>query len=205
MKKIVKVGVLICCFIAIGSILYLRYLQFQKKEAEEREWEICIAYRRQNDALIRKDGPLHLYEYSSYEHIDEKELFVALHVYNMSDRCKEKVTLEDVKKYLSSEFDEEGNLYVLNKNNKVHDYIEWYRKRVITDTGMDFVGEHQIERYWTRLSEIVLNYVREGNDFPNQDVKSFSYEKLKEIMKKADDPSYQINDDIMKKPINEAE
>ena len=71
MKKIVKVGVLICCFIAIGSILYLRYLQFQKKEAEEREWEICIAYRRQNDALIRKDGPLHLYEYSSYEHIDE--------------------------------------------------------------------------------------------------------------------------------------
>ena len=57
---------------------------------------------------------------------------------NMSDRCKEKVTLEDVKKYLSSEFDEEGNLYVLNKNNKVHDYIEWYRKRVITDTGMDF-------------------------------------------------------------------
>lgn len=44
-----------------------------------------------------------------------------------------------------------------------------------------------------------------GNDFPNQDVKSFSYEKLKEIMKKADDPSYQINDDIMKKPINEAE
>ena len=52
MKKIVKVGVLICCFIAIGSILYLRYLQFQKKEAEEREWEICIAYRRQNDALI---------------------------------------------------------------------------------------------------------------------------------------------------------
>jgi hypothetical protein len=83
------------------------------------------------------------------------------------------------------------NLYVLNKNNKVHDYIEWYRKRVITDTGMDFEGEHQIERYWTRLSEIVLNYVREGNDFPNQDVKSFSYEKLKEIMKKADDPSYQ--------------
>lgn len=67
-----KVGVLICCFIAIGSILYLRYLQFQKKEAEEREWEICIAYRRQNDALIRKDGPLHLYEYSSYEHIDER-------------------------------------------------------------------------------------------------------------------------------------
>ena len=63
----------------------------------------------------------------------------------------------------------------------------------------------EIERYWTRLSEIVLNYVREGNDFPNQDVKSFSYEKLKEIMKKADDPSYQINDDIMKKPINEAE
>ena len=123
----------------------------------------------------------------------------------MSHRCKEKVTLEDVKKYLSSEFDEEGNLYVLNKNNKVHDYIEWYRKRVITDTGMDFEGEHQIERYWTRLSEIVLNYVREGNDFPNQDVKSFSYEKLKEIMKKADDPSYQINDDIMKKPINEAE
>ena len=60
MKKIVKVGVLICCFIAIGSILYLRYLQFQKKEAEEREWEICIAYRRQNDALIRKDGPLHM-------------------------------------------------------------------------------------------------------------------------------------------------
>ena len=138
-------------------------------------------------------------------HIDEKELFVALDVHNMSDRCKEKVTLEDVKKYLSSEFDEEGNLYVLNKNNKVHDYIEWYRKRVITDTGMDFEGEHQIERYWTRLSEIVLNYVREGNDFPNQDVKSFSYEKLKEIMKKADDPSYQINDDIMKKPINEAE
>ena len=122
-----------------------------KKEAEEREWEICIAYRRQNDALIRKDGPLHLYEYSSYEHIDEKELFVALHVYNMSDRCKEKVTLEDVKKYLSSEFDEEGNLYVLNKNNKVHAYIEWYRKRVITDTGMDFEGEHQIERYWTRM------------------------------------------------------
>ena len=73
----------------------------------------------------------------------------------------------------------------------MHDYIEWYRKRVITDTGMDFEGEHQIERYWTRLSEIVLNYVREGNDFPNQDVKSFSYEKLKEIMKKADDPSYQ--------------
>ena len=36
MKKIVKVGVLICCFIAIGSILYLRYLQFQKKEAEEK-------------------------------------------------------------------------------------------------------------------------------------------------------------------------
>ena len=51
----------------------------------------------------------------------------------------------------------------------------------------------------------MLNYVREGNDFPNQDVKSFSYEKLKEIMKKADDPSYQINGDIMKKPINEAE
>ncbi len=31
MKKIVKVGVLICCFIAIGSILYLRYLQFSKE------------------------------------------------------------------------------------------------------------------------------------------------------------------------------
>lgn len=205
MKKIVKVGVLICCCIAIGSILYLRYLQFQKKEAEEREWEICVEYKRQNNALIRKDGPVDLYEYSSYEHIDEKELFVALHVYNMSDYCKEKVTLEDIKKYLSSEVDEKGNLLVLNKNNKVHDYIEWYHKRVTTDTGTDFEGELQVEWYWTRLSEVVYDYIREGNDFPHQSVKSFSYKKLKEVMKKADDPTYQINDDIMKKPINEAE
>ena len=61
-----------------------KYLE--QKQTEKEETELAYAYKHQNRAFPRDEGEINEYGYIGYEVINEKELYVALEVYNQKKR-----------------------------------------------------------------------------------------------------------------------
>ena len=55
-----------------------------------------------------------------------------------------------------------------------------------------------IREYWSELEDIAIEQRRLHQEFPLVTVKVFGIEQLQELIKKKEDPSYEINMEIMK-------
>ena len=93
----------------------------RQKKDEEFNAELARLYKHETFAL-----GMDTYDcYKDFSYVDVQILIIKLAAYKRYDNEVE-ITVEDVKEFLSSEYDENGNLYVLNPPENIAKYIDWY-------------------------------------------------------------------------------
>lgn len=200
MKKIAKKGtVWLCLAILLLIIIGLIWI-YQEIEKEKEEYIaqglIRIDYREQNGAMPQ-DGNLSIREevYVGYDAVDEAGLYVRLETYNahieQCDACADmqKLTVADFEEYLSSERNEDGSLRIYEGYEDIHNYVHWYWKEG---------GAGDIDDYWDCLEMIVGEYREQNPGVISTNVENMNIEQLQELIKKKNDPDYQINMEIMR-------
>ena len=183
-KKIFVIAAVIAVtlIIIVAGVKYLGQKQTKKEQTE-----LAYAYKHQNRAFPRDKGEINEYDYIGYEAINEKELYVALEVYN-KEKEGEDLEVEDVKEYLSQEYNEDGTSRVLEGWPEIRAYENWYFK------GM---GSEEIEEYWKTLQKIATEYGRIYPNFTSDAVQDLTLNQIKELIKKETDPTYEIDDFAM--------
>ena len=183
-KKIFVIAAMITVTLII-VIVGAKYLE--EKQTEKEQIELAYAYKHQNRAFPRDEGEINEYGYIGYEAINEKELYVALEVYNKENEGED-LEVEGVKEYLSQEYNEDGTPRVLEGWPEIRAYENWYFR------GM---GSEEIEEYWKTLQKIATEYGRIYPNFTSDAVQDLTLNQIKELIKKETDPTYEIDDFAM--------
>lgn len=184
----------IICELLVAGILTIVISMYQKdktSEAEHEEW-IKIQYSNQNGAFFNRSAWI---DYHNAELLNETKVWVDLYVYNQYVSKEEKIFLEDVKEYLGSEYNADGSLRIESGYEKINNYVNWYE--YTTEQGD--TGQKIIEKYKDKLHfEIEWEYKRTQNsEYEIKLIDELSIPQVEELIKKYEDSSYEINDDIM--------
>ncbi len=144
------VGILLIVVITIVGIFAFR--EWQKIETQHRE-ELQIKYEQSNFAL-----GMNAYNcYKDFSNVDVNDLIISLAAYKHFEKDVE-ISVEDVKEFLSSEYDKKGKPYVLNPPDNIAKYIDWYI----------FLGGHLLRgKYFIYLSR-----------FQDDNKEKYSFESL---------------------------
>ena len=163
MRKIIKIAIPLIIIIACISAFFVhRY----KVKVRNEQLQLAILYKHQNKAfgMCQDNFDDRLYFHGSDE-IDKGYILIATIVYS-GDQDKYELTEEDVVTYLSSEYDESGQLRVYNRPAAIDDYIEWYYHG----------GDEKVLEYRSEINA----YLRENTDIER--INDISYEKLVEVV-----------------------
>ena len=189
-----RVIVLLCIFI----VLIVAFFTIQKERKKREEWVqqqlVAIDYREQNRAFPRVSGhPIKEEYYVGYDAIDEPKLYVCLSAYNewiqLKDREQQKLTLEDVEEYLSSEYNEDGSLRIQKGYENIRAYVDWYYEEG---------GGEDITDYWIELQRILNSHCDNNPEVADDIAQRLNVDQLQELIYKKNNPSYEINTEIMK-------
>ncbi len=88
---------------------------------EQRDTELKTLYSHETYALGMEQYDC----YKDFSYVNVNRLILNLAAYKYFNEGVE-ISVEDVKGFLDSEYDENGELYVLNPPENIADYIEWY-------------------------------------------------------------------------------
>ena len=185
-KKLIIAGILL----VLAGLIYggIQWKRIRDEKIEEQL--LLIEYRRQNRAF----GMNMQAEYSGYhgyEEVDEEWLYVALAAYKdynlRYDMERQEITIEDVKEYLSSEYNEDGSLRVYSKAENIGEYVYWW-----SEDASDAVNG-----YWIKMEEMAREYQMQHPELVVQLAANMNTKQLQELINKYNDPDYEINVDIM--------
>lgn len=105
---------------------------------------------------------------------DPEELLVRVEAYNSGN--EDQITVEELKESAA------------NGGQALTDYVEWYFEG----------GDGEIDKYWRELGSILIKYAKEHPEITDRDEEDLNIAQLQELIKKKNDPSYEINIEIMK-------
>lgn len=140
----------------------------------------CIKTRRIIDAMgihagvVSVQGPSENSVQLICPKYDPEELLVRVAAYNNTN--EQQITVEELKLAV------ENNGQILDK------YLKWYSEG----------GDEDISEYWNELETIKTEYSVEKQSTDNVPTRELAVEQLQELIKKYEDPSYEINAEIMK-------
>ena len=189
-KKLIITGIFVL-FMGLIAGIFCYYIQWKQARREQIEEVILqIDYKQQNQSF-GMGAKVWYSGYQGYDEIKETELYVRLAAYNswncQQNNGKENLTLADFKDYLSSEHNEDGSLRISLRPEKIQDYIDWYYDG----------GDGEIEEYRNELENILLDFQGNNPEIIVKPTRNMTTEQLQEIINKYNDPSYEINAEIM--------
>ncbi len=155
-KKTFKYVVIL---LVISLVSFGIYHIYGVKKAKE-DAKLKKMYERQNFAFCMEMDPV----YKDFSEVNVKILVIELAAYEEDTQTTDVVTVEDVKKYLSSEYVKGRKLAVHNKPSNIEAYIDWF-----WCSG----GERYCQEYWHWLE----NYMREHPDKYENDIVTLLSEK----------------------------
>ena len=193
-KKVITYIVLVLMLTCIAGTAWACTERRKKQEEALEKVLITIEYQRQNGTFPRtSEHYIEEASYVGYDDIEENEMYVSLVAYNKWNHEHgveaEELTLADIEEYLSSEYNEDGSLRIQSGYENIRAYVEWYYQ---------IGGDEVIEEYWNELDDIAIEQRRLYQEFTNANVKRMSIEQLQELIKKKENPSYEINMEIMR-------
>ena len=163
-KRAFKCIVILLIMSLVSACAY--YIYSVRKEKEN--VKLKKLYEHQSYAFSMGMYP----DYKDFSEVNVKILIIELAAYQEDTQTTDVVTVEDVKKYLSSEYVKGKKLAVLNKPSNIEAYIDWY-----WGSG----GERYCQEYWHWLE----NYMREHPDkYENDTVTLLSEEELYDLIDK---------------------
>ena len=107
---------------------------------------------------------------------DAEELYVRVEAYN-SVHTEAPITVEEVKEAFASE------------GEALEKYLEWY---------FEEEGDEDIAAYWRKLEDIILEYQRQNPNIVFENSKEMDLAQIQELINKKNDPTYEINIEVMK-------
>lgn len=139
---IILAGVAIC----VGMSLLSRYKEYQLLKQSH----IANQYYIQNSVFMISHLPRD--RYLSYDYVNETELYLALICYEQYSGIH--IDINEIKEYLSSEYDESGELMINHVPSRIQDYIQWcmYWHR-------DEYGLGLVDRYIDSLQNFYIDHV----------------------------------------------
>lgn len=151
-----------------------------KKQQEEFRMELEYQYRTQNRCLLGYAAPSAQYE--PFSTARQNHAYIYLYIYGKE--TKNLLSLNDVKEYLSSEFEEDGSVRIYTNGNwpEIEKYINWALSNQ--------------EKLNTSRDQALLQYSDLSKAYPelkNYQFHELSLHNLKEILHIMDDASYQPN------------
>ena len=107
---------------------------------EQRNAELEVLYAHETYALGMEQYDC----YKDFSYVNVKKLILNLAAYKYFNEGIE-ISVEDVKEFLDSEYDENGELYVLNPPDDIAKFIKWYRTggRSLTDKYFIYLCSYQ--------------------------------------------------------------
>ena len=191
-KWVLGLGILLQCI--LGVVSFAVPYHERKLELEEKVDKALLAidYREQNGAFPRVEGHYAEEEYYvGYDAIDGPRMYVSLAAYNEWVREwgyeREELTLADIEEYLSSEYNEDGSLRIRSGYEAIREYEDWYYEG----------GDGDIEEYWSELDKTLGEYREENPGVVKNDARNLTIPQLEELIHKKNDPSYEMNPEIM--------
>ena len=193
-KKIITVIILMLLLTCIAGTAWACTERRKKQEEALEKVLITIEYQRQNGTFPRtSEHYIEEASYVGYDAIEENEMYVSLAAYNEWNREHgeetEELTLADIEEYLSSEYNEDGSLRIQSGYENIRAYVEWY---------YEIGGDEVIKEYWEELNNIVIRYEQQNPDMDIHSAESMTIRQLQELIRKKEDPSYEINMEIMR-------
>ena len=201
-KNITQIVFVSLCLLFMVVVIAITFIKIKNEQESKQQWLIHEYYRQQNKLLPRISGlKTDEYTYRGYETVDEAKLYVYLAAYN---ECIEtygmnaqKLELEDIKDYLSSEYNADGSLRIYNTVEDIryenyphiYSYVEWYH---------ECDGDEDITEYWTEIDKIIDEYRIQNPEIKMESVFDLSVDQLQELINKKNDSSYEINIEVMK-------
>ena len=193
-KKVITYIVLVLMLTCIAGTAWACTERRKKQEEALEKVLITIEYQRQNGTFPRtSEHYIEEASYVGYDAIEENEMYVSLAAYNEWNREHgeetEELTLADIEEYLSSEYNEDGSLRIQSGYENIRAYVEWY---------YEIGGDEVIKEYWEELNNIVIRYAQQNPDMDIHSAESMTIRQLQELIRKKEDPSYEINMEIMR-------
>ena len=174
--------VLILTFILLAVALIIGFIQQNqaKKQAAETSKKYLLFW-----CAVPNTNPYDMAtQYSDYSAVNEDSLYICIMAYNHCE--KKSLSLDEFKDFLSSEKNEDGSLRINSIPDSIQEYMDWYH-----DHGKN--GE--IDPYQNSLKDIYYDFRKTlGEAAPSYS--RLNRQQLTEIMKKLDDPNYEINSDM---------
>ncbi|MEE3469837.1 MAG: hypothetical protein VZR24_04150 [Butyrivibrio hungatei] len=162
-RKMLK-GIII--MLVIGLVSFGIYHMYGVRKAKE-DAKLKKMYERQNFAFCMDMDPYHKEFNGEYV----KSLIKHLAAYEEDTQTTDVVTVENIKEYLSSEYNKDKKLAVLNKPSNIEAYIDWFWSG----------GDRYAEEYSFWLS----NYMEEHPDeYKDGAATVLSEEELYELIDK---------------------
>ncbi len=190
-RRIVPILILMLCVVVIISIAYYCHMKKVQLEVAKEAAIVAVLYERQNRTFPRTEGGPWVNEYMGADVLDERELFVCLEAYNnsmeKSGSSEWILTIEEVKDYFAEEYNEDGSLRILSGYEKIRNYEKWYGEG----------GDADILEYWNELEMIKTKYYDEKQNTDIVPIRELTVEQLQELIKKYENPSYEIKAEII--------
>lgn len=162
-KKILKCVVIL---LFIGLVSFCVYHNYSARKEKENA-KLKKLYEHQSYAFNMGMYPV----YKDFSEVDVYYLILDLAAYAEDTQTTDVVTVEDVKKYLSSEYTKDKKLAVLNKPSNIEAYIDWF-----WSGGQNYSDEYS---FWLN------NYMEEHPDeYKDGSATVLSEEELYELIAK---------------------
>ena len=121
-RKNLIIAILTTIILIIGCVCVKYYLDYKHEKDAEQKAYIEAQYRSETYAFGMEQAST----YKDFSNVDINILTMYLAAYKHFEPSAPELSIEDVKDFLSSEYDGDGKLRVLNQPKNISEYITWF-------------------------------------------------------------------------------
>lgn len=173
--------------IVVGA--FYAYISNEQRKIDQRRIE--NEYYIQNGVFFMRGSDHYHWSYLPYDNVNEAKLYIALFCYEEYSDIS--INLDEIRDYLSSEYDESGDLRINHVPDRLNDYISWYLSWHDYKYGGEIIGD-----YISELQRIYISEIRNSNQDLPYSVEDLSLEQIQELINLEDNLDYEINTDLFR-------
>ena len=164
-EKIIKPIILLTLLAIIACFCTKFYLDYKHDKDVQRQEMLETKYELQSFAFCIEESKC----YKDFSYVDVNFLRLCLSAYKYYQPEAPEVTIDDIREYLSNEYDEKKEPRVLNQPYNIQEYIVWYSLRGGCNQYLDY-------------SIFIENYIKDHEEYQNIDKYNTDMETLNKLI-----------------------
>ena len=182
--------------ILLGTLIIYALLYFSLEESRdlqkvvnqiEYNYYLNMLYRIQNRTLCSVEpGAFPNTFFVPESKVEEGRLYLRIYLYQKENE-EDDFTINDVYMYLSSEYNQDGTLRILNQPQNIEEFKAFCDGAPVL-----------IDTFYNDISVLVQNFEQEHPELKLVDLSIMPCDQVQEFINKYEDPNYEIKLDIFK-------